>query len=216
MDKVAGFEAGDLGEHHGEQGVACDIERHAEEDVSRALVKLTAKPATWIGRGFFGGRGGDIELEEAVAGGEGHVVDVCGVPGADDEAAGIGIDLDGVDELLDLVDHAAAGRCPAPPLLAVDGAQVAAFIRPVIPDADAIVLEILDVGITREEPQEFVDDRSQVQLLSCKAREAAPRSLVQVEPHLVTENGSGTGAGAVVAVDTVVQDVLQEVQVLAH
>jgi len=61
VDEFAGLQTGNLGDHQGQEGVAGDIEGHAEEDVSRALVELAAELAV-----------GDVELEQAVAGGEGH------------------------------------------------------------------------------------------------------------------------------------------------
>ena len=56
-DERAGLEAALLGEHVGQQRVAGDVERDAEEDVGAALVELEVEPA-----------GGDLGLEQAVAG----------------------------------------------------------------------------------------------------------------------------------------------------
>ncbi len=78
MNEVAQFQAGDLGDHHGEQGVGGDIERHAQEHVGAALVKLAGEFAV-----------GNVELVEQMAGRQSHVVHVSHVPGADDVAAGV-------------------------------------------------------------------------------------------------------------------------------
>ena len=48
---------------------------------------------------------GYIELEECVAGREVHVLDVCHIPGADDDTTTVGISLDGIYSLLYLVDE---------------------------------------------------------------------------------------------------------------
>ena len=50
------------------------------------------------------------------------------------------------------------------PLVAIDGAKIAIFIGPFIPDRHAVVFQITDIGIARQEPQQFMDDRAQVQL----------------------------------------------------
>jgi hypothetical protein len=51
-------------DHHGEQRVAGDVERHAEEQIRAALVELAAQFAAI-----------DEELKQAVAGRQGHLVD---------------------------------------------------------------------------------------------------------------------------------------------
>jgi hypothetical protein len=62
--------------HHGEQCIGGDVERHAEKDVGRALVELAGKTSVR-----------DIELEQAMARRQSHAVDLGGVPGADNQAA---------------------------------------------------------------------------------------------------------------------------------
>ena len=54
-----------------QQRIGRDVERHAQEDVGGALVELAGQPAV-----------GDIELEQAVAGRQRHLVDVGRIPGA--------------------------------------------------------------------------------------------------------------------------------------
>ena len=62
VHEVAGFQAAHLRHHHGEQGVAGDVERHAEEDVGAALVELAGELAVR-----------HIELEEGMAGRQRHL-----------------------------------------------------------------------------------------------------------------------------------------------
>ncbi len=45
VDELAGLQPGHLRHHHGEQRVGRDVERHAEENVGRALVELAGQPA---------------------------------------------------------------------------------------------------------------------------------------------------------------------------
>lgn len=60
--EISGLKVADLCQHHGEQGVGGDIEWHAEEDVGTALIELAGQTAL-----------GDIELEEGMAGSQGHL-----------------------------------------------------------------------------------------------------------------------------------------------
>ena len=71
MDELARREPGHLRHHQGEQRVRGDVERHAQEDVGRALVELAGELALR-----------DIELEQAVAGRQRHLVELADVPGA--------------------------------------------------------------------------------------------------------------------------------------
>ena len=69
MDKRARLKACDLCHHHDQKRVRGDVERHSEESVSTALVKLERELAV-----------GNIELEETVAGRKPHLVDLRHVP----------------------------------------------------------------------------------------------------------------------------------------
>ena len=190
-DKGAGLQAALLGEHVREERVAGDVEGHAEEHVGAALVELEVQAAV-----------GDLGLEQAVARGERHAVDLGRVPGADDLAAGGRVGVDLVDEARDLIDAAAVRPLPVAPLLAVDGAEIAILVRPFVPNADLVVLEIGDVGVALQEPQQFDDDRAQVQLLGGDEREAVGK----VEAHLVAEDAQRADAGAVLLRHAFFQD----------
>ena len=85
-------------QHVGQQRVAGDVERHAEEEVGAALVELQVEPARR-----------DLGLEQAMAGRQRHPLDLARVPGGDDLPPRAGIALDQVDEVADLVDVAAVG-----------------------------------------------------------------------------------------------------------
>ena len=96
--------------------------------------------------------------------------------------------------------------------MAVDGAQFAVLVGPIVPDGDALVVQGLDVGVAGEEPQKFVDDGFQVQLLGRQQRKAG----AQVEPHLIAEDALGAGAGAVALEHAFGPDVTEQVEVLLH
>src|SRR3546814_2261942 len=79
-----------------------------------------------------------------------------------------------------LVDMPAVRRRPGTPLGAIDGTEIDVRVRPFVPDANAVLLQIPDVRVALQEPQQLVDDRLDVQLLGREQRE----TLGQVEAHL--------------------------------
>ncbi len=201
VHEIADAQAGGLRHHVGQQRVAGDVERHAEEDVAAALVQLAAELAV-----------DHVELEQAVARHQRHLRQFRHVPGADHQAPRVGIALDFVHQPLHLVDLAAVGAGPAPPLLAVHRAEFALRVGPLVPDADLVVLEVGDVGFALQEPQQLVHDRAQVQLLGGHQREAG----VEIEAHLPAEHAARAGAGAVGFLRAVLEHVAQQVQVGLH
>ena len=174
---------------------------HAQEDVGAALVELAGQLAA-----------GHVELEQRVAGRQLHVRYVGHVPGRDDHAARVRIVPDLVHHLRNLVDVFAIRRRPAAPLVAVDRAQVAVGVGPLVPDGDAVFLQVGDVGRALQEPQQLVDDGLQVDLLGRQEGE----TLLQVEAHLVAEDGQGAGAGAVRLDGAMLFYMAHEFEVLAH
>jgi len=85
-------------------------------------------------------------------------------------------------------------------------------VTPLVPDRDAVLAQVGDVGVAAQEPEQLVDDRAQVQLLGGDQRE----SLREVEAHLVAEDAARPGAGAIAAHGAALEDQPQEVVVLAH
>ena len=75
-----------------------------------------------------------------------------------------------------------------------------------------MLVEIADVRLAAEEPQQLVDDRLEVQLLGRHQRKAVG----QVEPHLVAEDAPRAGAGAVALGDAFVENPLHQIEVLSH
>ena len=106
VDEIARLQAGRLGHHVGEERIGRDVEGDAEKNVRRALVELAGQPPFR-----------DIELEQAMAGRERHLVEFGRVPGRDDEAAAVGVAADLVEHPADLVDAAAVGLRPGAPCL---------------------------------------------------------------------------------------------------
>src|SRR5690348_9743880 len=124
----------------------------------------------------------------------------------------MGIFPDQFYEIGDLVDVASVRRFPVAPLLAVDGTEVAILVCPFVPDADVSVLEPANVGVPPEEPEELNDDGPQVQLLRRQQRKAVR----EIEPHLRSEPRQGTRTGAVLLLDSFIEDPLHEIEILPH
>ena len=123
-----------------------------------------------------------------------------------------GLVADLLDHLRDLVDVPPVGCRPGAPLVAVDRAEVAVGVGPLVPDRDAAVLEPLHVGVAAQEPQQLGEHRPRVHLLGRHQREA----LAQVEAQLVPEDRQRAGAGAVALLHALVEDPLEEVEVGLH
>src|SRR5690606_14528434 len=111
----------------------------------------------------------------------------------DDVAAAVGTIADGVDDIGELVDMAAIRCRPAPPLAAIDRAEIAVLVGPFVPDRDAALLQPAYIGFAANEPEQFVDDRLAMQLLGCDQRKA----LREIEAHLVAEDRPRAGSCAV-------------------
>ena len=182
VDEVAGTESCDLCHHHKQETVGGDVEGYAEEGVCTALVELEAESAV-----------GYVELEQDVAGGEVHVTQVGHVPCGNNQSTAVGIVLNLVDDIGNLVDVSAVVVGPAAPLIAVDMSEVAIGVGPFVPDADASFLQPLGVGIAAQEPKEFVDDTLQVELFSGEEGE----SVVEVKAHLIAKHADGSRASTV-------------------
>ena len=201
VDEFARPIATDLGQHHGQQGVRGDVERDAQENIGAALIELAGELAV-----------GDVKLEQAMAGRQGHLVDITGVPGRNDVSAGVRVVFQAMNQLADLIDESTIRTFPAAPLLAINRAEIAGFVGPFVPDAYAIRLQVGNVGVALQEPEQFVDDRFQVQLLGCEGRE----SLGEIEAHLPAKYRSRAGSGAVGLVLAVFQNVVHQVEILLH
>lgn len=193
MDEIPGLIARDMGEHDEEEGVRGDVERHAKEHVGAALVKLQVQLAAQ-----------DADLPHRMAGRQRHLRHVGRVPSRDDQAAGVGGFADHVDQRLDLV-HAPE----IAPLAAIDGAKVAVRIGPFIPDADAVFLEVTDVGIALQEPQKFVDDGFEMQLLGGDQREAIGQRVAALQAEMADGAGArAVGRGGALGKDGAERDVI--------
>ena len=153
-----------------------------------------------------------MELEHRVAGLQGHRIEIGDVPCADDEPTRIGIAFDLLDQPGDLVNRSTIGALPGSPLLAVDRTEIAFAIGPFIPDANPVFLQVGNIGIALQKPDQLVDDRAQMQFLGRDQRE----TLGQIESHLPAEDGMRAGSCAIGFRRAFFQDVPKQFQILLH
>ena len=105
--------------------------------------------------------------------------------------------LDEVEHIGDLVDGAirvlGGRRGPGTPLHAIDRAQIAVLVRPLIPNMHVVLQQPVDVGGTLQKPQQLIGQAFEEHGLGGQQREV----LRQVKAHLLAEQGNRAGAGAI-------------------
>ena len=126
--------------------------------------------------------------------------------------ARIRVFLQSFDEVNDLVEVTAVMGWPGAPLIAVDRPEVTVGIGPFVPDMDAVFLQIGNIGIALQEPEQLMDDGFQMQLLGGQHREAVG----QIKTHLIAEDRACPGAGAIATVRARLHHMTQEVEILFH
>jgi len=124
----------------------------------------------------------------------------------------MGIVFQSVDEAGDLIDGHPAFRFPAAPLLAINGPEFAVLVGPFIPDSDPVFLEIRDIGFAFQEPEEFVDDGAEMELLGGQDRE----TLAEVVADLMSKDRASAGARPIRAFLAMGENVSKQVEVLLH
>src|SRR3954454_7550792 len=102
---------------------------------------------------------------------QGHRSEVGHVPGAHDQTARFRVAADLLDHISDLVDGFRLAAGPRSPLVAIYGSELALFVGPLVPNRYAMLVEIANVRIAAEKPQQLVDDRLDVNFLGRDQRE---------------------------------------------
>nr|GFB40418.1 bifunctional dihydrofolate reductase-thymidylate synthase [Tanacetum cinerariifolium] len=97
---------------------------------------------------------------------------VFGIPAMEQDTATVGVVLQAIDHVVDLVDLAAILGGPACPLGAIYRAQIAVFGGPLVPDGHAVFVEPFGIGVAAEHPDQLVGDALEVQLFGSQQREA--------------------------------------------
>ena len=96
--------------------------------------------------------------------------------------------------------------------MAIDRTEVTVLVGPLVPDGDTVILEVLDVGVTGDEPDKLVDDGFEVNFLGREKRE----TFGEVEAHLVAEDAFGAYTGAVVLDNSSLHYMAQKILILFH
>ena len=96
--------------------------------------------------------------------------------------------------------------------MSIDGAKLPVGVGPLIPDRDAAFFQPRNVRVATQEPQQFIDDRADMDLFRRHQGEA----LREVEPHLASEQTPRANAGTVIPVDAVVEDFVEQLQIRTH
>src|SRR6266487_3373472 len=138
-DELAGFKIAHLSNHHRQQRIRRDVEREAQKNIGRSLIELTRQFSI-----------GDIELKQKVARRQRHLRNLTHVPRVDDQSPGVRIRFDLIDHLTDLIYRAAVRGLPRSPLRAINRTQLAVLAGPLVPDIDAVLLQVLDVGVASQ------------------------------------------------------------------
>jgi hypothetical protein len=99
-----------------------------------------------------------------------------------------------------------------PPLGAVNRAQIAVFLCPLVPDMHSVLIEIPDVRISLQEPKQLVDHSLEKKPLCGGCRE----SVGEVKAHLPAKDAQDAGSRSVRFLHAVLQDFPEEVQILLH
>lgn len=127
------------------------------------------------------------------------------VPGANDVSPAVGVVPYGLDHFVDLIYGAPVRFSPIGPLGSVHSAQVTFFVGPLVPNGDFVVIQVLYVGLSFQEPEKFVDNGTKVQFL----RGQQGKLIFEGIPHLSTEHGISAGTRSVVAISPLLQEVFK-------
>jgi len=210
MREDARREAALMGGHLQQQGVACDVEGNPERHVRGALVELHVQPPAAY-----------VELEKSMAGRQFHARNVADVPGRNDDAARVGILSDEIQSLLNLIHVLAAVKAcsglfhiarPTAPLIAVDGTQLSVRGSPGVPYRSVLGQIVVDIGASAQEPEQLSEHGVEQDFFGGDER----KPFAQIVFGLHAEQGEGSRAGAIFLALPFVENLTQQLVVLAH
>ena len=93
-----------------------------------------------------------------------HRVNLGGIPRADDQATTRWIFSNFGNHFGDLIDVSPVRAAPISPLRAIDSPEAAVFVRPFVPNGDAVLVQIFDIGVAAQKPKQLVNDRFEMKL----------------------------------------------------
>src|ERR1043166_5169817 len=128
-----------------------------------------------------------------MTGRQGHFVQFPHIPGTDDQPSAVRVVFDLLNDLVDLVNGTTIRGLPITPLSAVNPAEIAIVVGPFVPNADAVFVEVLDVSVSAQKPEQLVNYRFEVELFGSQQGE----SVFQWESLLRAEEGISPSTGAI-------------------
>lgn len=201
VDEFKGFEARHLRHHHRQEGVGGNIEGNTQKGIRTPLIELAAQ-LTLL----------NIKLKEAVTGRKGHAIDLPHVPGVHNQTPAVRMGLDHPDHIGNLIDRAPVRSGPGTPLFGINRAELPPFIRPFVPNRDAVILEILNIGVPLQEPEKFIDDRFEMDLFGRQEGE----TVIQIKTHLITEGADCSHTRTVFFLLPIGEDVPEKGEIWLH
>ena len=96
--------------------------------------------------------------------------------------------------------------------MSIHRAQVTGLGGPLIPDRDAVVFQILSIGVPVQKPQQLVNDRTQMAFFGGDQGKAR----AQVETHLIAKHTHGARSGTIFLAGAMLFDMAHQIQILLH
>ena len=141
-----------------------------------------------------------------------HGVDLGGIPSTNDQSTTRWIFSNLANHFGDLIDVSSVQATPIAPLRTVNATEISIFVRPFVPNADAVFVQIFDIGVTTQKPKQLVNDRFEMKLF----RRQQGKTLAQIESRLRTKNRQRAGPSAVALLHPLPQNEAKEIMILPH
>ena len=142
-----------------------------------------------------------------------HLRKIGHIPCRHDDASAVGIVFDIIHSLLYLVDMSTVIVGPRTPLITVDMSQITCLrVGPFVPDTHSVLLKVLHIGVSLQEPEQFVYDRLQMHLLGGEQGEP----FLQVITALMAKDTDGARARAVMLLHALIEYLLHQIKILFH
>src|SRR5207245_173806 len=93
--------------------------------------------------------------------------------------------------------------------------ELAVFIGPFVPNRHPMLIQVTDIGIPTQKPKQFVNDGFDMQFFRREQRESRPGG-TQIETGLRAKDGQCSGACAVIAWPTVLENESEQIMILSH
>ena len=141
-----------------------------------------------------------------------HLLQLAHIPGRHQQSPRIWVPLYLFYQTTDLVHMSSVRRPPRAPLMSINGTQFAVGACPLVPNTHPMVMQILHIRVATQKPQQLVYNGTQMQFLRSQQR----KTVVKMEPHLVSEHTDSARTRTILLRHAVVQHMLQQVKILFH